>query len=135
MTRAEVAEPALSDSRQEERAHPGDGPPPSGPRAPPAGTAAEARGAEGGVSREGGRVTRMPPMQAGEVIAGKYRLEALVDRGGMGAVWRAQHLDLGAPVAVKLMDASIARRPEALARFHREARAAAQLRSPHVVQI
>lgn len=77
----------------------------------------------------------MPPMQAGEVIAGKYRLEALLDRGGMGAVWRAQHLDLGAPVAVKLMDASIARRPEALARFHREARAAAQLRSPHVVQI
>lgn len=77
----------------------------------------------------------MPPMQAGEVIAGKYRLEALLDRGGMGAVWRALHLDLGAPVAVKLMDAGIASHPDALARFHREARAAARLRSPHVVQI
>jgi serine/threonine-protein kinase len=53
----------------------------------------------------------------------------------MGSVWRAQHLDLDAPVAVKLLDPSIATNAEGIARFHREAQAASALRSPHVVQI
>jgi serine/threonine-protein kinase len=53
----------------------------------------------------------------------------------MGSVWRALHLALGAPVAVKLIDPSIAEDPEMLARFQREAVSAASLRSPHVVQI
>lgn len=53
----------------------------------------------------------------------------------MGAVWRAHDLDLNAPVAVKLLDSAIAATGEGLARFHREAEAAATLRSPHVVQI
>jgi serine/threonine-protein kinase len=53
----------------------------------------------------------------------------------MGSVWRAHHLGLEAPVAVKLMDPAVMRTPGMLARFHREAQAAAQLRSPHVVQI
>jgi hypothetical protein len=74
-------------------------------------------------------------MQSGVVLAGKYRLESLLGRGGMGSVWRATHLGLHAPVAIKLIDAGIVTNPEALARFVREARAAAGLRSPHVVQI
>jgi serine/threonine-protein kinase len=74
-------------------------------------------------------------MQEGSVLAGKYRLISLLGRGGMGSVWRAQHLDLDAPVAVKLIDPAIATSGEGLARFHREAQAAATLRSPHVVQI
>jgi serine/threonine-protein kinase len=53
----------------------------------------------------------------------------------MGAVWRAHDLDLKAPVAVKLLDPLIAASTEGLGRFHREAEAAATLRSPHVVQI
>jgi serine/threonine-protein kinase len=53
----------------------------------------------------------------------------------MGSVWRAEHLGLRAPGAVKLIDQSIDMLPEALSRFHREAQAAASLRSPHVVQI
>jgi eukaryotic-like serine/threonine-protein kinase len=74
-------------------------------------------------------------LSEGTVIAGKYRLDGLLGRGGMGAVWRAHDLDLNAQVAVKLLDASIAATGEGLARFHREAEAAAALRSPHVVQI
>jgi len=53
----------------------------------------------------------------------------------MGAVWRAEHLGWEAPVAVKLMNRDVTDRPEALARFEREVRLAAGLRSPHVVQV
>lgn len=74
-------------------------------------------------------------MSDGIIVGGKYRLDALLGRGGMGAVWRAHDLDLNAPVAVKLLDFAIAASGEGLARFHREAEAAAALRSPHVVQI
>ena len=74
-------------------------------------------------------------MEAGTVLAAKYRLDEVLGRGGMGSVWRALHLGLNAPVAVKLMDPAIMKTAGMLARFHREAQAAAQLRSPHVVQI
>jgi serine/threonine protein kinase len=71
----------------------------------------------------------------GVVLAGKYKLELKLGQGGMGAVWRAQHVQLKSPVAIKLIDAEIVQSPEALARFMREAQSAAALRSPHVVQI
>lgn len=82
---------------------------------------------------------------AGTVIAGKYRLERPIGKGGMGWVWRAQQVDWNAPVAVKLINPDMARgEPQVaahdkvtpvLARFFSEARAAAAIRSPHVVQI
>ena len=53
----------------------------------------------------------------------------------MGSVWRAVHVELGTPAAIKLIDPDIASSEEALSRFKREAQAAATLRSPHVVQI
>jgi serine/threonine protein kinase len=56
-------------------------------------------------------------MEAGSVLAGRYRLVSLIGRGGMGSVWKAEHLGLRAPVAVKLIDQSIAMLPEALSRF------------------
>ncbi len=71
----------------------------------------------------------------GKVIAGRYRLTSLLGQGGMGSVWKADHLTLGSPVAVKLIEESIAGYAEVAARFEREAQAAAALRSPHVVQI
>jgi serine/threonine-protein kinase len=70
-----------------------------------------------------------------QILSGKYRLERELGRGGMGAVWLAEHMTLRSPVAIKLIDPGIAENPEALARFLREAQAAASLRSPHVVQI
>ncbi len=69
------------------------------------------------------------------VVAGRYRLIGLIGRGGMGSVWRATHLGLDIPCAVKFIEGEMAALPEAQARFEREAKAAAQLRSPHVVQI
>jgi serine/threonine-protein kinase len=53
----------------------------------------------------------------------------------MGAIWRAEHLSLEAPVAVKLIDRDAVHDEQTVARFLREAKAAASLRSPHVVQI
>ncbi|HYQ15044.1 MAG TPA: serine/threonine-protein kinase, partial [Polyangiaceae bacterium] len=70
-----------------------------------------------------------------QILAGKYRLIRQLGQGGMGSVWLAEHLALRSPVAIKLIEPSIATNPEALARFLREAQAAAALRSPHVVQI
>ncbi len=74
-------------------------------------------------------------LQNGTVIAGKYRIDSLLGEGGMGSVYRAEHLVLKAPVALKVIDRELAEGDVALARFIREAQAAASLRSPHVVQV
>jgi serine/threonine-protein kinase len=74
-------------------------------------------------------------LKAGHVIAGKYRLEHLAGGGGMGLVWRASHTELGTTVALKVLMAGAERDPAALRRFRREARAAAALRCPHVVDV
>ncbi len=74
-------------------------------------------------------------MGPGDIIADRYRIVSKLGEGGMGSVWLAEHQALGAAVAVKLIDPDIADDPSSLARFVREARSAAQLRSPYVVQI
>jgi eukaryotic-like serine/threonine-protein kinase len=74
-------------------------------------------------------------VSAGHVLVGRYRLETMLGAGGMGTIWRAQHLVLNAPVAVKVIDRTVIPDEETLARFMREAQSAAALRSPHVVQI
>jgi serine/threonine-protein kinase len=74
-------------------------------------------------------------VSAGHVLVGRYRLESQLGAGGMGTIWRAQHLVLNAPVAVKVIDRTVVPDEETLSRFMREAQAAAALRSPHVVQI
>jgi len=74
-------------------------------------------------------------MSAGLVLNGRFRLIEELGRGGMGTVWRAEDLVLEAPAAVKLIDPQFVQSPEALARFRREAKAAAAIRSTHVVQI
>lgn len=71
---------------------------------------------------------------AGDIIAGKYRLEQLLGEGGMGAVWRAFNLHLEAPVALKLIRAELNRELLTL-RLKQEARAAAKLGHPAIVRI
>jgi eukaryotic-like serine/threonine-protein kinase len=70
----------------------------------------------------------------GRVLAGRYRLLKKLGQGGMGSVWVAEHLTLRTRVAVKLIDPAIAESSDALGRFQREAQAAAELRSTHIVQ-
>jgi serine/threonine-protein kinase len=72
---------------------------------------------------------------AGTVFMGRYRLDSMLGQGGMGSVWKAEHLQLRSPVAIKMLDPAIANNEQMLARFLREAQACAALRSPHVVQI
>jgi serine/threonine protein kinase len=74
-------------------------------------------------------------MRQGRILAGKYRLISKLTEGGMGMVWRAEHVELGTPAAVKVLDPTIAESAEALARFKREAQSAASLRSTNIVQI
>ncbi|MEZ4225577.1 MAG: serine/threonine-protein kinase [Polyangiaceae bacterium] len=71
----------------------------------------------------------------GDVLAGKYQVEALVGAGGMGAVVTAVQRELGRRVAIKLMPPHAARSPLAVERFLREARAASAINSDHVVRV
>jgi serine/threonine protein kinase len=77
----------------------------------------------------------MALLQENLVVADRFRLVRMIGRGGMGSVWQAQHLGLDIPCAVKFIEGELANVAEAHARFEREAKAAAQLRSPNVVQI
>ena len=69
------------------------------------------------------------------LIADRFRLVSPLGKGGMGAVWLAHHTGLNIPCAVKFIHPEAAEDPEIRARFEREARAVAQIRSPNVVQI
>ena len=71
----------------------------------------------------------------GDLVARKFRIERLLGRGGMGAVFVAQHELLQKRVALKLMVSDIAMHPEALPRFLNEARAAARVRGEHVAHV
>ena len=76
------------------------------------------------------------PVEIGEVIAGKYRVDSVIAVGGMGIVVAAEHRQLGQEFAIKvLLPTELAQEPHAATRFLREARAAARIRSDHVVRI
>jgi Protein kinase domain/PASTA domain len=70
----------------------------------------------------------------GAELAG-YRIEAVAGRGGMGVVYRAWHLGLERPVALKVISPGLASQDEFRARFRRESRLAAALDHPHVLPI
>ena len=80
---------------------------------------------------------KLPPEErlCGQTLAGKYKIEGFLSRGGMGAVYRATHVMLGKPVALKLIRPEIVTSPEVVRRFQREARAASLLSHPNIVTI
>ena len=77
----------------------------------------------------------MSSIGAGTVIAGKYRVEKLLAKGGMGAVWVARHTRLNLVVAIKFIETGDAASDEARVRFDREAKVLARIKSPHVVHV
>jgi serine/threonine protein kinase len=75
------------------------------------------------------------PVRPGDVLAGKYRVEKILGVGGMGVVVAAFHLELEQRVALKFLLPAGAKRPDFIARFSREARALAKIRSEHVARV
>ena len=71
----------------------------------------------------------------GEVLGGKYRVERVIGRGGMGVVVAARHLALHQAVAIKLLPDEQAKDAENVARFLREARAVVRLKSEHAIKV
>ena len=71
----------------------------------------------------------------GRLVDGRYRVDELVARGGMATVYRATDTRLERTVALKVMRPSFAEDPDFVARFTREARAAARLANPHIVKV
>jgi eukaryotic-like serine/threonine-protein kinase len=73
-------------------------------------------------------------LKPGEILASKYRIEAVLGEGGMGVVVAAKHLDLDQKVALKFLLPAATREPALVERFVREARASVRLKSPHVAR-
>jgi serine/threonine protein kinase len=71
----------------------------------------------------------------GQLISDRYRLEAVLGRGGMATVWRGVDERLGRRVAVKLLDRADTADPAMLQRFDREARTAGGLTHPNIVAV
>ncbi len=75
----------------------------------------------------------MSELLPGLMVTSTVRLERPLGEGGMGSVWVAEHLALKTTVVVKFMSKELAANADAVERFSREAAAAAQVKSPHVV--
>ena len=71
----------------------------------------------------------------GQIIDKKYKIVRLVGEGGMGAVYEAEHIEIGKKVALKVLHPQFSRQADLVARFRREARAASAVESEYIAQI
>jgi tRNA A-37 threonylcarbamoyl transferase component Bud32 len=71
----------------------------------------------------------------GTVVAGRYRIDRLIERGGMGEVYVASHIELGKKVAVKILLPKYAESQEQITRFLQEARGIADIRHRNIVNV
>jgi eukaryotic-like serine/threonine-protein kinase len=119
----EPAEPGAKTQPRLPSHQPTDAPPSKKPRTvePPA----QAKAAQ----------VSMAELLVGSVLAERYKLIAKIGEGAMGWVFLAEHTDIGKKLAVKVMRPSLCRLPEAVRRFRREARAATQVGSKHIVDV
>jgi serine/threonine-protein kinase len=91
-----------------------------------------------GVALETARSTREgrgPDPLIGRVVADRYRILGPVGRGGMGVVYKVEHLRIGKLMAMKLLTGELSRNRDVVRRFKREALAASRLASPNTVQV
>lgn len=86
-------------------------------------------------SSAGGRLPRPERFAPGTTLAGRYRITALLGRGGMGEVYRADDLVLDQPVALKFLPDAIALDPDRIERFRAEVRVARQVSHPSVCRV
>ncbi len=103
----------------------------------PGDAAEEAKG--GGPRRRGSSpgLSDRPPsnsgtLELGTILADRYRIEALLGEGGMGKVYRAEHVHMRKQVALKVLHGDVSTTPEVVARFEREAVAAGKIAHPNV---
>jgi len=81
-------------------------------------------------------VNRLQPADSRSgTTVGKYKLHEIVGRGGMGVVYRAEHVYIGKEVAVKILHEGFGGREESIKRFLREARAASLINHPNIVDV
>lgn len=71
----------------------------------------------------------------GTVLAGKYRVDARLNEGGMGSVYQGTHMLMEKVVAIKVLRPSLAADEKIVARFSREARAASRISHPHALSV
>jgi serine/threonine-protein kinase len=74
-------------------------------------------------------------LEAGRVIAGRYRVERLIGEGGMGCVYLVRHVHTDEGLALKLVHAHVLKDASAVERFRREARTPAKIASEHVARV
>lgn len=71
----------------------------------------------------------------GQVLDGKYRIDALLGQGGMGSVYRATHILMDHQCAVKVLHSAMLSDPASIPRFQREAKAAARIRHQNAISV
>ncbi len=80
-------------------------------------------------------MTRALPLHLGALLAGKYRIDGVLGTGGMGTVFAAENIDLGRAVAIKVLHDELAHDPDLARRLRQEARAAAAIGHPGIVDV
>lgn len=86
-------------------------------------------------SSDGARLAESKEWTVGSLIRGRYRILAKIGEGGMGIVYKAEHIVLEEVRALKVMDPQLSRDPKLVKRFQQEARVARRLRHPNVVHV
>jgi serine/threonine-protein kinase len=76
-----------------------------------------------------------PPLQVGDIVADKYRVDEIIGQGAMGFVFAAEHTHLGHRVALKVLRAGALEHKESVERFLREGRIVARIQSEHVARV
>ncbi len=79
--------------------------------------------------------TRSRTLAPGTLVGGRYRVLGILGEGGFGVVYDAEHIELQRPVALKVLNSELTQDPTLCARFQQEARTAAAIGHPNIVQI